>query len=289
MTHPPHRLSVTFVNFLSTVLHAPGGEALLSGQRFLKFSGGSQMLNSPHRALPLRSTNNLVAPPVALSGSHWMSPSRCLENLQTSEAEGLSSAECSHRLKVYGHNTLPVPAARSLFSLVLEQFDDKLVQILLSVAVLSAVLAGLEKDLHAISEPFIIVVILALNACVGVWQSRSAEDSLEALKKLQPETARVLRDKQWISDLSASELVPGDIIHLRVGDRVPADARIVRLITSTFSTDEGSLTGESATVFKNVAPVEAHANIAEKTNMVSFHITFEPRVQHATLHTCFQL
>lgn len=198
-----------------------------------------------------------------------MSPSRCLENLQSSEVDGLSSAECSSRLKIYGHNTLPVPASKSLFSLILEQFDDKLVQILLSVAVLSAALAGLEKDMHAITEPFIIVVILVLNACVGICQSRSAEDSLEALKKLQPETARVLRDKHWISELPASELVPGDIIHLRVGDKVPADARIIKLITSTFSTDEGSLTGESATVFKSVAPVEAQSNIAEKTNMVS--------------------
>lgn len=154
-------------------------------------------------------------------------------------------------------------------ALILEQFDDRLVQVLLSVAVLSAVLAGIEKDMHAISEPFIIVIILALNACVGIWQSRSAEDSLDALKKLQPETACVLRDKSWITDLPAALLVPGDIISLRVGDKVPADARIVQLMSNMFSTDEGSLTGESATVFKSVNPVDPEASIAEKTNMVS--------------------
>ena len=221
------------------------------------------------RMTPLTTSAVLSAPPLAVSGAHWMTPSRCIESLQSSEAEGLSSAESRHRLAVFGRNALPQPPTKSLMALVLEQFDDKLVQVLLSVAVLSAVLAGVEKNMHAISEPFIIVIILALNACVGVWQSRSAEDSLDALKKLQPETARVLRDKSWISDLSAALLVPGDIIHLRVGDRVPTDARILRLITSTFSTDEGSLTGESATVFKSVAPVDAQSNIADKTNMVS--------------------
>lgn len=197
-----------------------------------------------------------------------MTPTSCLENLSSSEVDGLTSMECNSRLEIFGHNLLPQPPTKSLIRLVLEQFEDKLVQVLLSVAILSAILAGLEKDLHAVSEPFIIVIILALNACVGVWQSRSAEDSLEALKKMQPETARVLRDKSWINDLPASLLVPGDVIHLRVGDRAPADARIFKLITSTFSTDEGSLTGESATVFKSVSPVAAQATIAEKTNMV---------------------
>jgi P-type Ca2+ transporter type 2C len=69
-------------------------------------------------------------------------------------------------------------------------------------------------------EPVSIVLILALNAVIGVWQSRSAQDSLDALRKLQPDTACVLRGGQWISALPAQDLVPGDIMYLRVGDKV---------------------------------------------------------------------
>ena len=91
---------------------------------------------------------------------------------------------------------------------------------------------------------------IVLNAFVGIWQSQSAQDSLDALQKLQPSLATVLRDGQWISNTDASTLVPGDIIQLRVGDKVPADARLLSFQTSSLSVDEGSLTGESVTVQK---------------------------------------
>jgi P-type Ca2+ transporter type 2C len=76
------------------------------------------------------------------------------------------------------------------------------------------------QDASAFVEPVSIVLILALNAVIGVWQSRSAQDSLDALRKLQPDTACVLRGGQWISALPAQDLVPGDIMYLRVGDKV---------------------------------------------------------------------
>ena len=91
---------------------------------------------------------------------------------------------------------------------------------------------------------------IVLNATVGVWQSKSAEGSLDALKKMQPSLATVLRDDQWIDDIDASQLVPGDIISVRVGDKIPADGRLISLKTSTISLDEGSLTGESVTTMK---------------------------------------
>ena len=87
---------------------------------------------------------------------------------------------------------------------------------------------------------------------MGSWAygKAEAESSLEALKKLQPATVNVLRQGTWISEYPSEDLVPGDIISVRVGDKVPADARIIRMKTTSFSTDEGSLTGESMAVPK---------------------------------------
>eukprot|EP01038_Epipyxis_sp_PR26KG_P009613 gene9613-12945_t len=206
--------------------------------------------------------------PLAFTSAHWMSVSDCLHSLKTSEQFGLSEIEAKVRITTFGSNTLTNPNGDSLFKLILEQFEDKLVQILLVVAVLSAVLAGFEKDIHAFAEPFVILSILIINAFVGVWQSKSAESSLEALKKLQPETATVLRDGVWINDLPSEFIVPGDILYLKVGDKIPADGRIISLKTNTFSTDEGSLTGESATVSKSIDAVDISSTITGKFNMV---------------------
>lgn len=130
------------------------------------------------------------------------------------------------------------------------------------VAVVSGIFSFLEIQAHVKStgesihflkgfmEPLIILAILVLNAAVGVWQSRQAEGSLEALKKLQPSLATVMRDGVWKDNINAAELVPGDLIMIRVGDKVCADARMVSLESSVISLDEGSLTGESVTTQK---------------------------------------
>ena len=114
------------------------------------------------------------------------------------------------------------------------------------VAVLSYVLARVEGEANGWVEPAVILGILLLNAVVGTWQESSAQSALDALQKLQPDTARCLRGGTWQHAMPASQLVPGDIIELRVGDSVPADARLLALRSTTFSSDEGSLTGESA-------------------------------------------
>ncbi len=190
--------------------------------------------------------------------------STLLHSLQTNPTTGLSDEEASHRrTNLYGENKLKAPPTKSLFQLTLEQFDDKLVQILLAVALLSGIFSYLEMKAHALEtgqtqsilksfvEPIVILAILVVNAVVGVWQGKSAEGSLEALKKLQPSLATVLRNNgQWKDNIDSSELVPGDIIQFRVGDKISADARIVSMESSTLSMDEGSLTGESVTVEK---------------------------------------
>jgi len=120
--------------------------------------------------------------------------------------------------------------------------------------------------LAAFAEPLVIAAILSLNAGVGVWQGRSAEGALAALTELQPAVATVLRGGGWGS-VPSRELVPGDVVKLRVGDKVPADCRVVALLSSCLSVDEGALTGESATVAKGAAPVPAEAPIQGKSNM----------------------
>lgn len=124
------------------------------------------------------------------------------------------------RQKQYGLNALAEEPPTPLWKLILEQFDDYLVQILLVSAVISFVLAffenGGESGITAFVEPFVILLILILNAIVGVWQENNAESSLSALKKMQSEKANVIRNGVSIPTLDATQLVPGDIIRVVV-------------------------------------------------------------------------
>jgi Ca2+-transporting ATPase len=208
--------------------------------------------------------------PLALSAPHCLPVHSCLAQLSANRDYGLTDMQVEVGRKRYGTNTLPDATRKSFLALVVEQFADKLVQVMLGIAVLSAVIAYMERSVQAYTEPLVILAILVLNSVVGALQSRSAESSLEALKKLQPATASVLRNGGWVYDMPAADLVPGDIIRLRVGDKVPADARVIELRSNIFSTDEGSLTGESTTVLKSIDTVEVSASIADKTNMVSY-------------------
>ena len=149
--------------------------------------------------------------------------------------QGLSSAEVQSRLTQHGPNILVSPPAKSIFQLIISQFEDRLVQILVFVALFSALFSyfdHMEDVAHVAStthswlqsfiEPIVILSILILNAIVGVWQEKSAEGSLDTLKKMQPSLAVVMRDGVWLDNIDAKDLVPGDIIRLRVGDKVRA-------------------------------------------------------------------
>lgn len=206
--------------------------------------------------------------PTALHLAHCLSGAECLASLNVDSDIGLSTQEVKLRLIQYGYNVMKPKPTKPLWKLVIEQFEDRLVQILLSVATFSGIIALYEHDVHAIAEPVIIMLILLLNAVVGVIQTASASNSLDALKKLQPLYACTLRDGAWVTELPVADLVPGDIIYLRVGNKVPADARIITLKTTTFSTDEGSLTGESTSASKMLDPVDFESGVASKTNML---------------------
>ncbi|RWV81855.1 hypothetical protein GW17_00056688, partial [Ensete ventricosum] len=116
---------------------------------------------------------------------------------------------------------------------------------------------GGEMGITAFVEPLVIFLILIVNAIVGVWQENNAEKALEALKEIQSEHASVRRNGELIPNLPAKELVPGDIVELKVGDKVPADLRILHLISSTVRVEQASLTGENAAVNKTNHQVES--------------------------------
>ena len=163
------------------------------------------------------------------------------------------------RARAGGYNELEREPGKALWALVLEQFDDALVKVLLLAALVSFGLAYVENEdtgFAAYVEPAVILLILILNAVVGVWQESNAESALEALKEMQSEHAKCLRDGVWDGSMLARELVPGDVVELKTGDRVPADCRLLRLKTATVRVEQASLTGESVAVDKRVERVD---------------------------------
>ncbi|GMH12325.1 hypothetical protein Nepgr_014166 [Nepenthes gracilis] len=220
---------------------------------------------------------NLSRKPTKSEGSFpaWAKDVKeCEQKYGVSRDYGLSTEEVEKRRKIYGLNELDKHEGPSIWRLILEQFNDTLVRILLCAAVISFVLAwydgeeGGEMEITAFVEPLVIFIILIVNAIVGVWQENNAEKALEALKEIQSEHATVIRDGKKVSNLPSKELMPGDIVELRVGDKVPADMRVLSLISSTFRVEQGSLTGESEAVSKTVTPVPEDSEIQGKKCMV---------------------
>ncbi|KAJ1448765.1 hypothetical protein M885DRAFT_470840 [Pelagophyceae sp. CCMP2097] len=189
------------------------------------------------------------------AGAHAWTAAESIEKLKTDVDAGLSPEAVASRRAAFGANKLVASPRPSKWQMLKSQFDDRLVQILVAVAVASGALGVLDaEDPTAWVDPVVIMLILASNAAVGVWQESSAESALDALEKLQPERCCARRNSEWDGELSAADLVPGDVVYLRVGDKVPADVRLLQLRTSSFSTDEAALTGESMTVQKCVDP-----------------------------------
>jgi Ca2+-transporting ATPase len=203
-----------------------------------------------------------------------VSVEQVLKEQKVSLEEGLSDAEVASRQEKFGRNELEQEEKTPLWKLVLEQFDDQLVQILLAAAALSFFLAFFEESedggtaMEAFVEPAVILLILIINAIVGVWQEANAENALEALKKMQSLHTPCLRNGAWIDQLETEELVPGDIVQIKVGDKAPADVRLCDFHTATLRSDEGALTGESETVLKTIDAIPKAQKIADQKNMV---------------------
>uniref|UniRef100_A0A453HA91 Uncharacterized protein n=3 Tax=Aegilops tauschii subsp. strangulata TaxID=200361 RepID=A0A453HA91_AEGTS len=165
---------------------------------------------------------------------------------------------------------LPQEESTPFWKLVLKQFDDLLVKILIAAAVVSFLLARLngETGLTAFLEPSVIFMILAANAAVGVITETNAEKALEELRAYQADVATVLRNGCF-SILPATELVPGDIVEVGVGCKVPADMRMVEMLSHQLRVDQAILTGESCSVAKELDSTSAmNAVYQDKTNIL---------------------
>nr|XP_039264188.1 sarcoplasmic/endoplasmic reticulum calcium ATPase 1-like [Styela clava] len=196
-----------------------------------------------------------------------------LEFFNVSETTGLKPEQVKENRRKYGPNELPVEEGKSLWELLVEQFEDLLVRILLLAAIISFVLALFEdgeETITAFVEPFVILLILIANAVVGIWQERNAESAIEALKEYEPEMGKVLRqDRASVQRIRASEIVPGDIVEVAVGDKVPADIRIIAIKSTTLRVDQAILTGESVSIIKHTDAVpDLRAVNQDKKNML---------------------
>eukprot|EP00878_Enallax_costatus_P002773 GHUV01002963.1.p2 GENE.GHUV01002963.1~~GHUV01002963.1.p2 ORF type:complete len:560 (+),score=121.05 GHUV01002963.1:3990-5669(+) len=190
---------------------------------------------------------------------------------------GLSAEQVVQSRAQYGRNELAPDEGTPLWKLVLKQFDDLLVKILIAAAVIDLILGASSgaSFLSAIVDPLVIVLILIANATVGVVTERNAEQAIEDLKAYEASTATVFREGQLLR-VPAADLVPGDIVELTVGDQVPADCRMMLLLSNMLRTDQSILTGESHSVEKHVeAVLEKKAVYQDKVNILfsGTHIT----------------
>ncbi|ORX75826.1 calcium ATPase [Anaeromyces robustus] len=195
-----------------------------------------------------------------------------LKHFNVTIKDGLNTKQVEEASKKYGKNELPSDPETSLLELIIEQFKDQLVIILLFAAIISFVLAFFEESeedkLTAYVEPLVILLILIANAIVGVVQESNAEKAIEALKEYTPDEAKVIRNGV-VSKISAEDLVPGDIVSLASGDKVPADCRLVEIVSSSFKVDQSILTGESIAVSKDIDVVkDVKAIKQDQTNIL---------------------
>ncbi|MDR0751545.1 MAG: calcium-translocating P-type ATPase, PMCA-type [Christensenellaceae bacterium] len=178
---------------------------------------------------------------------------------------GLTSQEASKRLSEYGRNQLKEEEKTSLIVKFFKQFKDMMVIVLLLAALVSAVLAIVEKQYQDLVEGALILLIVIINAIIGVVQESKAEASMEALKNLNKPFAKVLRDNLAMK-IKSEEIVPGDVVILEAGDVVPADIRLFEC--ASLKVEEAALTGESVPSEKGIDVLEnPEAPLGDRFNM----------------------
>ncbi|KAJ6113678.1 hypothetical protein N7523_006995 [Penicillium sp. IBT 18751x] len=192
-----------------------------------------------------------------MENSFLYTPADVLDHFNVSEHKGLSPDAVQKSRQKHGPNALAEEPPTPMWELILEQFKDQLVLILLASAALSFVLALFEEgdDWTAFVDPAVILTILILNAVVGVTQESSAEKAIAALQEYSANEAKVVRDGK-AQRIKAEHLVPGDVIQIAVGDRVPADCRLLSIHSNSFRVDQAILTGESESVAKDTKAIK---------------------------------
>lgn len=193
--------------------------------------------------------------------------SEVLQEVKSSE-KGLTQAEAEKRLSENGKNKLKDAPKQSLFSRFLDQLKDPMIIILIAAAIVSGVTAAYSNESFA--DVFIIMIVVIINAVLGVYQESKAEKAIEALQKMSAATSKVLRDGTVVT-IKSEDLVVGDVILLEAGDAVPADARILE--SASLKIEEAALTGESVPVNKFIDILTLNENakdvpLGDRKNMV---------------------
>ena len=197
---------------------------------------------------------------------HNTSRDEVLKSLSTDSTKGLSSEQVESLRSEFGENKLSEKKKKSTFARFMDQFKDVMIIILIIAAIISFVVACVEKNPKEFFEPALIILIVILNAVMGVVQESKAEKALDALKGMSAPHARVIRNGEE-KVIDAAELVPGEIIRLEAGDFVPADARLLHSVS--LKSEESALTGESVPSEKDAdETVEEKAPLGDRLNMV---------------------
>ena len=195
---------------------------------------------------------------------HDKTAEQSLELLSATE-HGLSEAEAEKRLGVYGTNALAEGKKKNIVQKFFDQFKDVMIIVLLAAAVVSAIIAIVNGEYSELIDAGVILLIVILNAVIGVVQENKAESAMEALKNMNKAFSKVLRDGEW-KHLESEKLVPGDIVRLEAGDIVPADIRL--LSTASLKIEEAALTGESVPSEKDCEKiVAADAPLGDRADM----------------------
>ncbi len=197
---------------------------------------------------------------------HNRSTEETLRALESDGERGLTSEQVSERRETHGENRLREKKKKTMLRRFLDQFKDVMILILIAAAVVSFTVICMEGNFGELFEPALILLIVILNAVMGVMQESRAEKALDALKNMSAPHARVIRGGvEQVID--ASGLVPGDIIRLEAGDFVPADARLLHSVS--LKSEESALTGESVPSEKDASLIiDENAPIGDRTNMV---------------------
>lgn len=196
----------------------------------------------------------------------WFSKSveETKEELQTDLENGLTSKQVTEKQQKHGLNELKAKKKKTLFQKFLEQFKDFTIIVLIVAAIVSGIVGVSEGE--GITDTIIILIVVILNAVIGVVQESKAEKSLEALQKLSDHASKVIRNGN-LEVIPSKLLVPGDVVVLETGDYIPADLRIIEAVN--LKSQESALTGESVPVEKQVEKItDEKVGIGDRTNML---------------------
>ncbi len=188
---------------------------------------------------------------------HSISVDDVIKKIKTDPDKGIDADEAKKRLEKFGRNEIPKGKKRSTLQRLLAQFRNTLIYVLLVAAVITALIE------HWI-DMWVILAVVVINAVIGFIQEGRAEKALEDLQEMLSLEATVIR-KGEKSTIDAEELVPGDVVMMKSGDKIPADVRLIK--SKNFSVEESALTGESEAVEKSTDPVEEDAVIGDQTSM----------------------